>query len=83
MQQTEASYQLRTKKQAARYLNVSEGSIERLMRSGLKYIKVGGLVRFRPEDLAAYLERNARSCTGLRRIARPQRNHASLEAEPQ
>jgi excisionase family DNA binding protein len=56
-------YQLRTKKQAAKYLNVSGGSIERLMRSGLKYIKIGGLVRFRPEDLADYIER--------RRVQRP------------
>jgi excisionase family DNA binding protein len=81
--QSVETYQLLTKKQAARYLNVSEGSIERLMRSGLQYIKVGGLVRFRPDDLAAYLESNACSCAGLRRIDRPQRNHASLEAEPQ
>ena len=50
MQITE-TYHLRTKKQAARYLNVSEGSIERLMRNGLAYVKVGSLVRFRPEDL--------------------------------
>ena len=51
---------LLTKKQAALYLNVSDGSIERLMRNGLKYIKVGGLVRFRIEDLAVYLDRHVR-----------------------
>lgn len=51
---------LLTKKQAARYLNVSDASIERLMRNGLRYVKVGGLVRFRPEHLAEYLEANAR-----------------------
>lgn len=55
MHTVETTY-LRNKKQAARYLNVSEGSIERLMRNGLRYVKVGSLVRFRPEDLTAYLE---------------------------
>jgi len=34
------------------------------MRSGLAYIRVGNLVRFRPEDLADYIER--------RRIQRPE-----------
>lgn len=48
---------LKTKKEAARYLNISPGSLERLMRNGLAYVKVGGLVRFRPEDLAEYLEK--------------------------
>jgi excisionase family DNA binding protein len=59
MQQID-SYHLKTKKQAARFLNVSDASIERLMRHGLRYIKVGGLVRFRDEDLSAYLDQNAR-----------------------
>jgi excisionase family DNA binding protein len=59
MRELEMPY-LRTKRQAAKYLNISEGSIERLMRAGLNYVKVGGLVRFRPEDLAAYLDRNRR-----------------------
>jgi excisionase family DNA binding protein len=49
---------LKSKRQAGRYLNVSEASVERLMKNGLAYIKVGGLVRFRPEDLAEYLDRN-------------------------
>jgi excisionase family DNA binding protein len=52
--------QLRTKKQAARYLNVSDASVDRLMKSGLKYIKVGSLVRFRPEDLAEFIETHSR-----------------------
>ena len=47
---------LKTKKQAARFLGVSPGSIERLMRGGLPYVKVGGLVRFRPEDLSGFIE---------------------------
>src|ERR1022692_3899337 len=48
---------LKTKRKAARYLGVSLGSLERLMRSGLAYIRVGNLVRFRPEDLTDYIER--------------------------
>jgi excisionase family DNA binding protein len=54
------TYHLKTKKQAARFLNVSPASIERLMRTGLRYVKIGGLVRFRDEDLCAYLDQNAR-----------------------
>jgi len=48
---------LKNKREAARYLGVSLGSLERLMRSGLAYIRVGNLVRFRPEDLADFIER--------------------------
>jgi excisionase family DNA binding protein len=48
---------LKTKREAARYLGVSRPSLERLMRSGLAYVKVGTLVRFRPEDLADFIER--------------------------
>jgi excisionase family DNA binding protein len=59
MKEIEIPY-LRSKRQAARYLNISEGSIERLMRNGLEYVKVGGLVRFTPESLANYLDRNRR-----------------------
>ena len=51
---------LKNKKQAARYLGISEGGIERAMRRGLPYVKVGGLVRFRPEDLTAYVEAHTR-----------------------
>ena len=47
---------LKNKREAARYLGVSLGSLERLMRSGLAYIRVGNLVRFRPEDLADFIE---------------------------
>lgn len=56
----EDQQQLRTKKQIARYLNVSDASVERLMRRGLPYIKVGGLVRFRLADLADFLAANSR-----------------------
>jgi excisionase family DNA binding protein len=48
---------LKTKREAARYLGISPGSLERLMRSGLAYIRVGNMVRFRPEDLAEFVER--------------------------
>jgi excisionase family DNA binding protein len=48
---------LKSKREAARYLGISQGSLERLMRSGLTYIRVGNLVRFRPEDLADFIER--------------------------
>jgi len=47
---------LKSKREAARYLGVSLGSLERLMRAGLTYIRVGKLVRFRPEDLADFIE---------------------------
>jgi excisionase family DNA binding protein len=57
------TYQLKTKKQAARYLGISEGSLERHMRADLPYVKIGNLVRFRPEDLAAYAEKNLRGNT--------------------
>lgn len=48
---------LKNKREAARYLRVSLGSLERLMRSGLPFVKIGSLVKFRPEDLADYIER--------------------------
>jgi excisionase family DNA binding protein len=48
---------LKSKREAALYLGVSLGSLERLMRAGLAYVRIGNLVRFRPEDLADYVER--------------------------
>jgi excisionase family DNA binding protein len=49
---------LKSKKQAACYLGISLSRLERLMRGGLAYIQLdkGKLVRFRPEDLAEYVE---------------------------
>ncbi|MGA3099090.1 MAG: helix-turn-helix domain-containing protein [Bryobacteraceae bacterium] len=47
---------LKSKREAARYLGVSTGSLERIMRSGLAYVRVGNLVKFRPEDLADYVK---------------------------
>jgi excisionase family DNA binding protein len=52
----DTEYYLRDKKQAARYLGVSLATLERLIRAGLPYVKVGCLVRFRAEDLADYVE---------------------------
>jgi excisionase family DNA binding protein len=51
---------LKSKAEAARFLAVSVGSIERLMRHGLPYVRLGGLVRFRPEDLSAFIESRTR-----------------------
>jgi excisionase family DNA binding protein len=59
MQNNEETY-LKSKAEAARFLGVSVGSIERLMHGGLQYVKVGGLVRFKPEDLAAFVEARTR-----------------------
>lgn len=49
---------LRNKRQAAAYLGVSLGSLERLMRDGLPYIKLtrgAGAVRFHIDDLADFV----------------------------
>jgi excisionase family DNA binding protein len=53
--QSDAGTYLKNKAEAAKFLAVSIGSIERLMRKGLPYVKVGGLVRFRPEDLTGFV----------------------------
>ena len=51
--------ELVNKEAAARYLSVSPGTLERLMRGNLPYIKVGngrtGSVRFALEDLQTYV----------------------------
>jgi excisionase family DNA binding protein len=48
------------KKEAARYLGVSDGTLERLMRNGLPFIKLtpgsAGAVRFHVDDLKAFTE---------------------------
>lgn len=59
------------KRQAAKYLGVSPGTLERLMRAGLPYIKLtssaAGAVRFHIADLADFVNK--------RRVT-----HASSEA---
>ena len=58
----QADSYLKNKRWAANYLGVSLGTIERMIASGKgpRFIKVGYLVKFRPEDLAAFVEQNAR-----------------------
>ncbi len=53
---------LKDKRFAAKYFDVSVGTVDRWIASGRgpRFIKVGNLVRFRIEDLADFVERNAR-----------------------
>jgi excisionase family DNA binding protein len=56
---------LKSKKQAAAYLNISVSCLEQLMRSGLAFVRLGkGNIRFRPEDLAEYIERRRVQLSG-------------------
>lgn len=56
---------LKSKNQASRYLNISIPTLDRLLKSGRgpTFIKVGNQVRFRPEDLADYLNANSHKGT--------------------
>jgi excisionase family DNA binding protein len=58
---------LKDKKFAARYLGVSVHKIHRMVQEGTgpRFVKIGPLVRFRPEDLAAYVEANSRGGQAL------------------
>jgi excisionase family DNA binding protein len=49
-----------TTAQAAEYLQISERGLRRMrrQRTGPPFYYVGNLVRYRPEDLDAYLERH-------------------------
>jgi hypothetical protein len=51
-------YRLRSKREAAYFFGVCTGTVERMMRSGLTYVRIRNLVRFRPEDLAAYIRQS-------------------------
>jgi excisionase family DNA binding protein len=59
---------LRNKRQAAHYLGCSIGTVERLMREGLPYVRFSarGSVRFRCCDLREYVRERLRqhSTTG-------------------
>jgi excisionase family DNA binding protein len=57
--------QLRDRKQAARFLNISPQTLDRIVRSGdLACVKVSkSLVRFRLDDLVNYIERRVQ-CAG-------------------
>lgn len=60
------NYTLKNKKFAARFLDVSPETVARLVKAQkLCAIRVGGSVRFRMEDLVAYLERNASIAGGI------------------
>jgi len=47
-----------TEKEVARQINVSLASLRRwrLMQRGPRFVKVGALVRYRPEDLEHWME---------------------------
>lgn len=40
--------------------SVASARRDRLMRQGCPYVKLGALVRYRPEDIRTYLERSLR-----------------------
>jgi excisionase family DNA binding protein len=55
---------LMSKEDLAEYLNISVAQVDRLRGMGaLKYVLVGAQVRFRPEDISAYLEANTKSAS--------------------
>lgn len=49
---------LLNERQAAEYLNVSVSLVRKLrrMKAEPKYVRIGDLVRYRPEDLNQYVE---------------------------
>lgn len=53
---------LLTEQEYARVIKRSVASVrrDRLVRQGCPYVKLGALVRYRPKDVAAYLERSVR-----------------------
>jgi excisionase family DNA binding protein len=65
-EQSEPPY-LKDKRYAARYLGVSVHKIHQMVQDGTgpRFVKIGPLVRFRPEDLAAYIEANSRGGQAL------------------
>jgi excisionase family DNA binding protein len=59
MQHEEES--LKDKKGAAKYLQASVPTVDRLRKTGaLRSVKIGNLVRFKISDLVAFVDRNAR-----------------------
>jgi excisionase family DNA binding protein len=47
------------KPQACEYLNISEWHLQRLIRyRQIPFVKVGRLIRFKPSDLAQWLDEN-------------------------
>jgi hypothetical protein len=61
-----ADLQLETLLTEHDYARVTKRSVasvrrDRLLRQGCPYVKLGALVRYRPEDVRAHLERNLRN----------------------
>ncbi len=56
---------LLTEREYARITKRSVASVrrDRLLRQGCPYVKLGALVRYRPEDVRAHLERSLRRPT--------------------
>jgi len=49
--------------------SVASARRDRLLKQGCPYVKLGALVRYRPEDVRAHIERNLRlSPTGNQRV---------------
>lgn len=57
--------QLREPAEAARILRVKEGTLSqwRWLGRGPRFRKIGGAVRYHPDDLAEYIERQVRTST--------------------
>lgn len=54
--------QLLTSKDVAKWLNISERSVTRLVEAGeLRAHRIGGVLRYDPEDVRRYIERTATS----------------------
>jgi len=57
---------LLTQSEVAEILNVQQSTLESwrtdARRGSLPYLKVGRLIRYRPEDLAAFIEASRRGC---------------------
>jgi len=50
---------LMTREELAEYLNVSVDQVDRYRKNGvIPSVKIGSLIRFRPEHIAAYLAAN-------------------------
>ena len=66
--QKESGVAVLNEKQVAAYLNVSVASVRRwrFIRKGPRVLKIGGLVRYRREDLLAWLNHLADSGSGAR-----------------
>jgi predicted DNA-binding transcriptional regulator AlpA len=58
MARTNSAEQLLTERDIAHLISMSVASVRRwrLLRQGPKYIKIGAAVRYKPEDISAWLE---------------------------